>query len=82
MAEVTLSSKGQIVLPKELREALGLAEGDRVRLTLEDDHLAVRAVRVRGAGDWRKWRGCLGGTNALQEHEAEHADEVSRERLP
>ena len=82
MPEVTLSSKGQIVLPRDLREALGLNEGDRVTVTLEDDHITLRPIRSSPPHNWRQWRGCLAGTNALQDHIAEHADEVQRERLP
>lgn len=30
MAEATLTSKGQVTIPKSVRETLGLKEGDRV----------------------------------------------------
>jgi AbrB family looped-hinge helix DNA binding protein len=33
MAEATLSSKNQIVIPKEAREALGIKPGDKVLIT-------------------------------------------------
>jgi AbrB family looped-hinge helix DNA binding protein len=33
MAEVTVSSKNQIVIPKEAREALGIKPGDKVLIT-------------------------------------------------
>ena len=82
MAEVTVSSKGQIVLPRNLREALGLNEGDRVSVGLEDDHITIRPIRRSSSRNWRQWRGCLSGTNALQDHVGEHAVEVQRERLP
>lgn len=36
MAEATISSKNQIVLPKEAREALGLKAGDKVLITVQD----------------------------------------------
>ncbi len=32
-----MSSKGQITLPKEIRDRLGLKQGDRVRFVVEDD---------------------------------------------
>lgn len=32
-----MSSKGQITLPKEIRDRLGLKQGDRVRFIIEDD---------------------------------------------
>ena len=81
MPEVTLSSKGQIVLPRHLRKALGLSEGDRLSIRLENDHLEIRPIYPPPSLSWRRWRGRLRGTNALQDHLAEHADEVKRERL-
>lgn len=33
-----VTSKGQITLPKAVREALGLAPGDRVLFRIEDQH--------------------------------------------
>lgn len=36
-AHATLSSKGQLVIPKALREALGLHSGSEVLLTTESD---------------------------------------------
>jgi AbrB family looped-hinge helix DNA binding protein len=43
MMHATLTSKGQITLPKDLREKLGLTAGDRVEFIIEDDH-GVRLV--------------------------------------
>lgn len=37
MSEARMSSKGQITLPKEIRDRLGLKQGDRVRFIIEDD---------------------------------------------
>lgn len=39
-----LSSKGQVTIPKEVRDALGLAAGDRVGYEIDDE--GVRIVRV------------------------------------
>jgi len=40
--------KGQVVIPKELRDRLGIEPGDEVDFWLQDDHVAVRlAVRRR-----------------------------------
>jgi len=35
-------AKGQIVIPKVLRETLGMDQGDLVQIELEDDHLIIR----------------------------------------
>jgi antitoxin PrlF len=37
MPNSTLSSKGQVTIPKEVREALGLSVGDRVLFVVRDD---------------------------------------------
>ena len=44
MPITTLSSKGQIVIPKNLREGLGLTTGARVFLKRVDDHLELAPV--------------------------------------
>ena len=36
MAEATLSSKNQIVVPKEAREALGVRPGDKLLIAVHD----------------------------------------------
>jgi antitoxin PrlF len=43
----TLTSKGQITLPAELRRRWGLKSGDRVDFTLEDDGRVVLRRWVR-----------------------------------
>ena len=35
-------AKGQIVIPKALRDTLGIDTGDTVQIELEDDHLIIR----------------------------------------
>jgi AbrB family looped-hinge helix DNA binding protein len=37
MSEVKLSSKGQVVLPKDARRKLGLKKGDRLRLQVDEN---------------------------------------------
>lgn len=41
MAEATLSSKNQIVIPKETREALGLKSGDKLVIVNRGSYLHV-----------------------------------------
>lgn len=41
MAEVTLSSKNQVVIPKEARKALGVKPGDRLLFIVRGDHVIV-----------------------------------------
>lgn len=82
MLTVTLSSKGQIVLPQDIRRVLGLQEGDKLAVSLNDRTVSLTPLPAERAADWQRWRGELAGTDALAEHVAEHAQEVERERLP
>ena len=44
MAVVKTYAKGQIVIPKELRDALGIRPGKRLSLKLVNDHMEVRPL--------------------------------------
>jgi AbrB family looped-hinge helix DNA binding protein len=44
-ATVTMSTKGQIVIPRELRERLGWAEGTRLELLSQSGGVVIRAAR-------------------------------------
>jgi antitoxin PrlF len=41
----TISSKGQITVPQEIRKRLGLETGDRVEFVMEEDRTVIRPVR-------------------------------------
>lgn len=41
MATSTLTSKGQVTIPKEIRDRLGLKEGDRLAFDLDDQGRVV-----------------------------------------
>jgi len=78
MRVVTLSTKGQIVLPRKIREALGLRKGDRFAITLEGNRVVLTRLSLPER-NWRHWRGCLAESGALEAHMADHADEVQRD---
>jgi antitoxin PrlF len=42
----TISSKGQITVPLEVRKHLGLKPGDRVEFVLNDHETAIRPARA------------------------------------
>ncbi len=44
MEWATLTSKGQVTVPKAVRDALGLQQGDQLSWELEDGSVRVRAV--------------------------------------
>jgi AbrB family looped-hinge helix DNA binding protein len=56
MAEATLSSKNQVVIPREARKALGLKAGDKVLFTVMGDRIIMIqkpksfAAALRGLG--------------------------------
>ena len=45
MASSTISSKGQVTVPIEIRHRLGLKEGDRVEFVVEDGRTILRPLR-------------------------------------
>ena len=56
MATATLTSKGQITIPSEIREKLGVRTGDRVEFVeLPDGEFAL----VAAAGDVRDLKGLV-----------------------
>jgi antitoxin PrlF len=55
----TISSKGQITVPQEIRKRLGLATGDRVEFVVEEDRTVIRPARSQ-EDPFGKYRGILG----------------------
>ncbi|GAA6733833.1 hypothetical protein YIM1640_08750 [Thermus oshimai] len=45
MAEVTVRSKFQITLPKEVRQALGLRPGEKLQVELVEGEIRLRPLR-------------------------------------
>lgn len=69
--------KGQVVIPQELREALGLEPGDKVTFWQEGDHVAVRPERNR-----EPLLGRLRGLPLVESLMAERAADRDREDRP
>lgn len=59
-ALLTLSSKGQLVIPARLRQLLGLNPGDRLELTLEADGLLLKPHCSARSSSARDRIGCAG----------------------
>jgi len=55
----TISSKGQVTVPQEIRNRLGLAAGDRVDFVIEGDRTVLRPARST-SNPFEKYRGVLG----------------------
>jgi AbrB family looped-hinge helix DNA binding protein len=69
---VTVSTKGQLVIPAQMREALGIEPGDRVALTLEDGVILLRPVTERLVDETRgMFAGGASGVSRADELQAE-----------
>lgn len=66
--------KGQVVIPKDLRDALGIEPGDEVSFWREDDHVALRPARTA-----RPLRGRFRNTDLVHVLEQERAADHQRE---
>ncbi len=42
--DTTVTSKGQVTIPKAVRQKLGIRKGTRVRVVVVDDHAELRLV--------------------------------------
>ncbi|MBN2334370.1 AbrB/MazE/SpoVT family DNA-binding domain-containing protein [Candidatus Bathyarchaeota archaeon] len=54
MIEVSVSSvtsKGQVTIPKEIRDTLGIGEGDKVIFLVDGDAAVIRKVRDEKLSD-------------------------------
>lgn len=70
MARTTLTSKGQITIPQEVRTALGLQQGDQLLIEATEGGFHATVVRKPRAGDLQ---GILRGPVPYQGEEAERA---------
>ena len=62
----TISSKGQITVPLEIRNRLGLKQGDRVEFVVENNHTTIRPARGPG-NPFLKYVGALPAFSGVQE---------------
>jgi AbrB family looped-hinge helix DNA binding protein len=51
LSVATVGTKGQIVIPQEVREKLGIAPGDKVVLLMREQHAAVM-FPLSGMKEW------------------------------
>lgn len=50
MEVTSVTSKGQVTIPKELRQQLGIRQGSRIEFSLVGDHVVMR-VRSTPSGE-------------------------------
>ena len=68
MLRAKLTSKGQLTLPKDVRERLGLKSGDRVVFEFEGDSVRLKVEKHRSL---EELKGSLPATREYQGKEAE-----------
>jgi len=79
VTKATISSKGQIAIPKDVLERLNLKVGTEISLDVRGEALVVRRL-VRNFSDWRTMQGMAReGESLTQALEAEHRAELARE---
>ena len=76
MQFLTVSSKGQISIPKSLRERLKLAKGTRLNVEVDRGRIILSKP-----SDWRSLRGIAAGTDLLKSHQADKEWERRSERI-
>lgn len=72
-----VGTKGQVVIPKELREELGIEPGDEVDFWIEGNHVAVRPAANR-----EPLRGRFRGSDLTTELERARPEDRVREDAP
>ena len=68
----TVSSKGQIVIPAELRAALGINTGTRVAIQKQDKHLILQPITEEFIDSLM---GCCKGAGLAEAREREHRND-------
>lgn len=51
MEVTSVTSKGQVTIPKELRQQLGIRQGSRIEFSLVGDHVEMRVRSSPAGGD-------------------------------
>lgn len=77
MAVTSLSTKGQIIIPKRIREALGLRPGAKIIVELEGNKVILKPVQGDIA---QRLYGKYRDLDLLKDLEEEHVREIERER--
>jgi AbrB family looped-hinge helix DNA binding protein len=77
----TISSKGQVTVPQEIRNRIGLAAGDRVEFVVENGQTIIRPFRSE-TNPFEKYKGVLKSFRSRKEINAwisEMRDEDKRD---
>ena len=77
MLKARLSSRGQLALPKEVRDQLDLGEGVSLAVRVEGDEVILRKLVT---GNWREWEGRFKGSDLLEDLARNRRKELTHER--
>ena len=80
MNKAIISSKGQIAIPKALRERLSLTAGTEVSIDVQGEVLVLKRF-VRNYPDWRTMRGMFRGADLLKDLTDDRAAEIARDNV-
>lgn len=74
MEKITVSSKGQIAIPKVIRQALNLSEGTKLTIELRGQEIVLSKHPA-----WKKLKGAGAGTDLMSAFAAFKNSERERE---
>jgi len=74
-----LTSKGQVTIPKEVREHLGLKPGDAVSFRIADGHVIVEPVESRRA--WEAGKSVFGQHSSGRTNRSTDRKRLLKEKL-
>jgi AbrB family looped-hinge helix DNA binding protein len=76
MLKARLSSRGQLALPKAVRDQLRLGEGSYLTVRVEGDAVILRKAPAEG---WRQWEGRFKGSDLLRDLARARRKELARD---
>lgn len=74
---IRMSSRGRVVLPKPIRDRMGLGEGTDVAVSIHGKDVILRKIHPYA---WRRWEGRLKGAPLLEDLAAERRRERKKTR--
>jgi AbrB family looped-hinge helix DNA binding protein len=77
MTIITVSSKGQVVIPARIRRQLDLKRATRLQAEVQDNKLVLTPCKDE---DWRSLYGAFAGSGLTAGLEQDHAREREKER--
>lgn len=78
--DTKVSPQGRVVIPIEIRRALDVADGGRVRFVLDQGEVSVVSSRTLAIGLWANNHGGDAGDSVVDVHAARRADQVVETR--